>query len=163
MTSHKLWLDDDLEEDFSLLAIHCSAEAYKMAFLLNKFLGLQLKRKRVDLDFSMNGLDVTFPLFKFDDEFQYTTYFLVANKCKSKTAQLNSAGGLFEELETNKMVTAYLLPEFKKVDFFLKIESDFDRIPLRKTLAELNDIKEVISSYEVDQEKIKSNKNLIFY
>ncbi len=163
MTSHKLWLDDDFEEEFSLIAIHCSAEAYKMAFMLNKYLGLKLERRRVDLDFSMNGLDVTFPIFKFDDEFQYTTYYLVANKCKSKMAQLNSAGSLFEDQEPNKMVTAYLLPELKKVDFFLKIESDFERIPLRKTLAQLNDIKEVISSYEVDTEKIKSNKNLIFH
>lgn len=163
MTTHKLWLDEEMEEDFTLIAIHCSEEAYKMAFMLNRQLAIQLKRRRVDLDFSVKGLDVTFPIFKFEDEFQYTTYYLVSNKCKSKEARLNSAGGLFDDQESGKTVTAYLLPELKKVDFFLKIESDFESIPLRKTLAQLNEIKEVISSYQVEKEQIKSNKNLIFH
>lgn len=163
MASHKLWLEDELEEEYHLIAVHCSEESYKMAFMLNRYLGLQLKRRRVDLDFSINGLEVTFPLFKFEDEFQYTTYYLVSNKCKSKVAQLNSAGGLFDDQESGKTVTAYLLPELKKVDFFLKIESDLENIPLRRTLAQLNEIKEVISSYEVDKEQIKSTKNLIFH
>ena len=50
MANFKLVLEDDFGEDFSLIAIHCSAEAYKMAYLLNDHMALRLKRKRVDLD-----------------------------------------------------------------------------------------------------------------
>ncbi len=163
MGLQKLVLDELFDEDYSLVAIHCSEEAYKLAFLINKHVGLRLQRMRIDLDYSVDGLEVTYPLFQFDNKSQYTTYYLVSNKCKSQVAQLNSAGGLFDSQETSKTVVNYLIPEFKKVDYFLKIESDAPLMPLRKTIALLNEIKEVISSYSIETEKIKSKKNLIFH
>lgn len=162
MGLQKLVLDELYDEEYSLVAIHCSEEAYKLAYLINKHLGLRLQRMRVDLDFSIDGLEVTYPLFQFDNKSQYTTYYLVGNKCKSQVAQLNSAGGLFYAQEATKTVVNYLIPEQKKVDYFLKIESDAPLMPLRKTIALLNQIKEVISSYTIDHEKIKSKRNLIF-
>lgn len=162
MALQKLVLDDVFEEEYSLLAIHCSEEAYKMAFLINKHLGLQLRRKRVDLDFSLDGLEVTFPLYKFESKSVYTTYYMVSNKCKSEIARLSSAGGLFDSQESSRSITTHLIPEHKKVDYFLKIESDAPLVPIRKTTAMLNEIKEVISAYIIENDKIKSNKNLIF-
>lgn len=162
MAQHKLILDDDTEEDFSLLALHCSEEDYKMAFLLNKHLGLRLEREKMDLDFSNEGLVVTFPIFYFESDFQYTTYYLVANKCKTIVTNLDVSGGLFETDIPDKILTTCLLPEYKKVDFFLKIQSEFENIPLRKIIASINQIKQVISAYEVDAEQIKSKRNLIF-
>jgi len=159
---HRLVLDDDFEEDYSLIAIHCSEEAFKMAYMINRHLGLRLRRERLDLDFSLNGLEVTYPLFHFDNEQQYISYYLVSNKCKTHHAQLNSAGGLFAGQDLTKLTT-HLLPEFKQVDYFLKIESDYESIPLRRTVSQLNEIKEVISSYIVENDKIKSTKNLIFH
>ncbi|MFT4943981.1 MAG: hypothetical protein ACI8RH_001729, partial [Flavobacteriales bacterium] len=44
MGTHKLVLDDDFEEDFSLIAIHCSEEPYKVAYILNQFARLKLRR-----------------------------------------------------------------------------------------------------------------------
>jgi len=155
-------LDDDIKEEFSLFAIHCSEEAYKMAFLLNSHLGLKLVRENIDLDFSNNGLEVTFPLFKFKNNLHYTTYYLVANKCKSMAANVQSSGGLFEKESSNNMITTILIPEYKKADYFLKVHSEFSSIPLRKIIASLNEIKQVISSYEIAHENIKSKTNLIF-
>ncbi|OAB80322.1 IPExxxVDY family protein [Cochleicola gelatinilyticus] len=162
MANHRLVLDDDFSEEFTLIAIHCSEEAYKMAYLLNQNTGLKLYRREVDLDFSNNGLEVTFPLFEFEDEYQYTTYNLIANKCRSIAAHINSSGGLFDASGSESLVTTYLVPEYKNVDFFLKVYSDFETIPLRKILAAINQIKQVISSYNVDTEIIKSKNNLIF-
>lgn len=162
MANHKLVLDDDFNEEFTLIAIHCSEEAFKMAYLLNQHTGLHLYRRPVDLDFSNNGLEVTFPLYEFEDEQQYTTYNLIANKCRSLAAHVNSSGGLFDTSDSENIVTTYLLPEYKKVDFFLKVYSDFETIPLRKIIAAINQIKEVISSYSVDTETIRSKNNLIF-
>jgi hypothetical protein len=123
MANHKLILDDDIGEEFTLLAIHCSVEAYKMAYLLNKKVSLQLHRREVDLDFSVNGLEASFPLFEFENSTDYITYFLVANKHKSVLANTASSGGLFGDEIQQEVVTTFLLPEFKNVDFFLKIIS----------------------------------------
>ncbi|MCH9661841.1 MAG: IPExxxVDY family protein [Bacteroidetes bacterium] len=161
MAVHKIILDDDLGEEYSLLAIHCSEEPFKLAFLLNKYLQLRLKRQAADLEFIVDDTAASFPIFEFVDEFQYTTYYLVSNKCKLKVAQEENAGGLFATL-SERTVTKTLLPEFKNVDFFLKIESDFDQVPLRKNIALLNEINQVISAYTVDNESIKSQHHLIF-
>lgn len=69
----------------------------------------------------------------------------------------------FSEETTTKNVTTYLLPEFKKVDYLIKIETDFENTPIRKTLSQVQEIKEVISAYVVESEHIKSKKNLIFH
>lgn len=162
MANYKLILDDDFGEDFSLLAIHCSEEAYKMAYLLNKALSLRLKREKLDLDYSANGLEITFPLFRFDDETQYTSYHLVANTCKSSVATLQSSGGLFGNTTDTKTVTNHLIPEYHNVDYFLKITSDFEAIPLRTLTLSMNEIPQIISTYTVDIQQLKSKHNLIF-
>ncbi len=162
MANHKLILDEDIGIDFSLIAIHCSEEAYKLAFLLNKHIQLRLHRRRRDLDFSKDGLEITFPLFNFENENQYTTYHLVANKCKTVAAHTVGSGGLFGDEITEEVMTRYLLPEFKKVDFFLKISSEYETTPIRKLLMQLNEIDQVISAFKVEVSEIKSSENLIF-
>ncbi|MBF29949.1 MAG: hypothetical protein CL529_02055 [Aequorivita sp.] len=162
MATHKLIFDENFEEPYTLIAIHCSEEAYKMAYLMNSHLNLRLKRKQTDLDFSTEGLLITFPLYDFDDVHKYTHFYLIANKCKSVEAGLQSSGGLFAEMVSEKSTVHYLLPEFKKVDFFLKIYSDFDTVPLRKFLSEINEIKQIISAYIVETDHIKPKNNLIF-
>ena len=161
MAHHKLELEDDFKETYSLVAIHCSEEAYKMAYILNKSLGLRLQRRDVDLEFSNKGLEITFSLFEYEDSIQYTTYNLVANKCKSEIANVQSSSGLFSS-ELPETVVTYLLPEHKRADYFLKIYSDFEIIPMRKVVFEINQIKQVISAYTIDAEELKSKSNLIF-
>ena len=43
MAALKLLLDDTFEYDFALIAMHCSLEDYRLAFILNKYAGLHLK------------------------------------------------------------------------------------------------------------------------
>ena len=155
-------MDDDGKETFSLLAIHCSEEAYVLAYLLNKHLGFQLKRERLDLNYVNNGLEASFPLFQYENNFQYTIYNLVANKCKSVAANVNSSGGLFYGDASEKTVITYLIPEYNKVDYFLKIHSEHESILLRNIITEINDIKRIISAYEVGIDNLKSKNNLIF-
>ena len=162
MAHYKLLLEDDAKEHYSLVAIHCSLEAYKMAFFLNKHLQFRLLRRRVDLEFSKKGLEITFPLFEFIDEHHYTTYFLVANKCKTLKARTVASGGLFENDASDETITHYLMPAYKQVDFFLKIDSEYDQVPIRKLLMQLNEVNEIISAYTVDTTTLKSKENLIF-
>ena len=162
MAHHKLLLNDDTNEDFSLIAIHCSDEAYKMAFMINMHISLQLKRKSRDLDFSNQGLEVTFPIFEFENNYSYTLYNLVPNKCKSLSAKFYSSGSLFDDITSDKMVNTYLIPEYKYVDYFLKIHSDYKKIPIRKLVSSINEIEQVISAYSLESKQIKSKNNLIF-
>jgi len=162
MATYKILLEDDFAEDFSLVAIHCSEEAYKMAYLLNQHLNLRLERKKLDLDFTHDNLEISFPIFEFEDQFQYTKYYLTSNKCKSNVANTTDSVGLFGKDISERIRVTNLLPEFKKVDFFLKVETDFKNSPLRKNIALINEIKQVISAYEIDVSQIKSNNNLIF-
>ncbi len=162
MGVQKLILTDDFAEDFLLVAIHCSEEAYKVAFLLNQFAGLRLQRSRLDLEYTNKGLDITFPLFDFEDEMRYINYDLVANKCKSKSARVTSTGGLFEDENISEMITTHLIPEYKQVDFFLKISTDAPSIAIRKIVTDINTIKQVISAYQIETEQLKSINNLIF-
>ncbi|MEM7085870.1 MAG: IPExxxVDY family protein [Bacteroidota bacterium] len=162
MAIHKIVLDEEFVEEFSLVAIHCSEEAYKVAFLINQHLKLNLKRRKSDLYFSEKDMEVSVPIFQFEDQFQYTNYHLVSNKCKSKVVNSDSESGLFAGTNSEKTVMIHLLPEFKNADFFLKIESDFEQIPLRKNIAIINEIKQIISAYEIEADQIKSNNNLIF-
>ncbi len=162
MGVHKIILDDDLTEDFSLIAIHCSEEDYKLAYLLNHHLKFQLTRMRDDIKFKTNGVQGCFSIFQYEYETQYTTYYLVSNKSRTTVTREHEAIGLFGGETPEKIVTSYLLPEFEQPDFFLKIESDCLQIPLRKHLAMINEINQVISAYTIDNDKIKSNNHLIF-
>ena len=56
----------------------------------------------------------------------------------------------------------YLLPEFKKVDYFLKIENLEASMNITKIQLLLNTIENISTAYEVETNKIKSKNNLIF-
>lgn len=162
MANLKLDFDDEMDEPFTLVAIHCSEEEYKLAYLLNLHLGTKFARRSLDLDFSSDGSLVNYPIYDYEDAFKYTSYYLVVNSCRVEEASLQSSDGLFARMTSKKSKVHYLLPEFKKVDFFLKIYSDFETVPLRKIISEINGIKQVISAYIVEPENIKSKNNLIF-
>jgi uncharacterized protein YcgL (UPF0745 family) len=54
------------------------------------------------------------------------------------------------------------LPEFKKVDYFLKIEHQNHFDVLAEVLDKINGIPQISAVYPVDSAKIKSKNNLIF-
>jgi hypothetical protein len=54
------------------------------------------------------------------------------------------------------------LPEFKKADYFLKIEKTDDTIELSQIKQIINEIEPISTAYIVDIDQIKSKNNLIF-
>ncbi|MCB0455951.1 MAG: IPExxxVDY family protein [Aequorivita sp.] len=160
MIHHKLDMGEESEEPYTLIAVHSSEEAYKVAYLINQHLNTRFKRRRVDIDFSYEGTMITFPIFDFVDELNYSQYYLFANKCRIAEASLQSSGGLFSEIGSEK--DHFLLPEFKKVDYFLKIYSDFENVSLQSLVSQINNLKQIVSAYVVETENIKSKNNLIF-
>jgi hypothetical protein len=160
MAVHKLLVDDFYDASFSLIAIHCGLEDYRLAYLLNKHLNINLVRMPQDLDYKY--LDANYSIYEWEDKQHQTTWNLISNVCKKEEASLQSSGSLFNSEQI--MLKAYnLLPEFKKVDFFIKITTDDEEsINESQLLKTLQDIPQLITSYSIDADQIKSKDNLIF-
>ncbi|NCT17699.1 MAG: IPExxxVDY family protein [Flavobacteriaceae bacterium CG_4_8_14_3_um_filter_34_10] len=160
MTTQRHVLESFLEDDYSLIAIHCQEEDYNLAFLLNKYLNLNLKKKANNLDINHKGAPISFPLFEYVDEKSHSTIYLLGNTYKSKNQKITSAGSLFEEHYEEK--TYFLIPEFKKINFLIKICSDNPKYIEKKLLAEILKLPLVITAYALDYTTLKSNQNLNF-
>jgi hypothetical protein len=158
MLAHKLVLED--EEDYHLLALHSSLEEYKIAFFLNKFLQIGLKRASVDVDFNHGEIQAQYPLYTFKEPEKYRAYHLLKNKYKGEVKKVISSGSLFVEEEMAPQIT-YLIPEFRDVDYFLKIEEDLEARDVNALVAKLISIPNVITAYTVDVDQLKSKNNLI--
>lgn len=157
--ANKLMLHSFIEEDFDLIAIHCSLEAYHLSFLLNKNLNFRLQRELRDVDFTYEKGTAFYQLFSYCDDYQQCTYYLVENKHTIKASNLYSEGSLFKAEET---YSTQLIPEYKKVDYFLKIENEGLLTNTKELIAELQKITSIITAYKVDFNTLKSVENLTF-
>jgi hypothetical protein len=151
MAVHKLILDDVFDESvFTLIAIHCTIEDYRLAYLLNKSLSINLVRKRFDLDFNQGKS--AYSIYKWEDQKQLLTWNLVSNICKTNDYIKINSGLLFETTQ-NITKTFNLLPELKNVN--VKKE--------KHIINTILSIPQIATAYTVDQSQLKSKDNLIFY
>jgi len=142
----------DLENDYTLIAVHSNAEAYKLAFEINLKLKTNLEKSPFDITFE--GNNSVFELYKHLSETYNTKLYLISNKSSDETRGNNLA--LFESLSVSK----YLIPELKKAQFLIKIEGGGFKI--KSLLRKLNEIDSVISCYSTKINNNKSKYNLIF-
>tara|TARA_R110002033_G_scaffold12326_3_gene37452 strand:+ start:688 stop:1167 length:480 start_codon:yes stop_codon:yes gene_type:complete len=159
MALHKLQVDDFYDDSYKLIAIHCRVEDYRLAYLLNKHLGLKLERKEKDIDFKY--LESSYSIFEWDNETEYVLWNLISNVCKKEEDSLSSTGTLFDRPE-KVLKTFNLISEYKKVDFFLKISDEIQNVNEKQVLSKLQAIPQIITSYAVDPLQIKSKDHLIF-
>ena len=151
MLKHRL-SSDDLENDYTLIAIHSNTEPYKLAFEINQKLKIQLKRCSYDVSFDANNS--MFDLYKHISETYNTKLYLILNKSISEKKIKDQL--LFENLSES----FFLIPELKKVEFLIKIEGGGFNI--QNLLKKLNELDSVISCYKAKITAAKSKYNLIF-
>ena len=161
MQLHKTLLEDVEEDDFGLIALYGDLEDYKMAYLLNKYLKLQLKRERRDLDFNHKEIQAHYAHYSFKDLKNFRYYHLVANKFNGESKKVLSSGSLFKEEEVRPL-QVNLVPEYKKVDFFLKIDEELSEKHLNLLVNAISQIPPVRAVYKIDTDLLKSKQNLIF-
>lgn len=162
MAIQRLVLDSIPEDDFELIAIHSSLPPYRLAFLLNKNLEIRLARKKKDVLLKTNEIPLHFPLFQFEDVFRYHTYTLVGNTCRvEKMLNEPRTNQLFQTYNSST-VTKYLIPEYKNVDYFLKIETENLDGVHGSLLPSLVSIPQIVTAYAVERSSLKSKNNLIF-
>ena len=160
MAVHRLILDDFFEEaSYTLIAIHCTVEDYRLAYLLNDYLKIHLTRKPSDLDYN-NGKS-TFSIFEWEDPKYLITWNLVHNVCKSELYQKANQQSLFDsEEKITKMF--YLIPEYKRVNYFLKINDEFNDKKEKHIIDTILKIPQISTAYSIDGNQLKSKNNLIF-
>lgn len=161
MAKLKLLIDDFDEPEFSIFAIHSVLEDYRLAFFLNKNLKISLIRSD-NFELKTKNGAVVFRTFSFDDDFKDQKWTLVQNKNEITIANKNDENNLFfnEKIETE--IKILLLPEYKSVDFFLKIEhaeSSFDSSEIIENMSQIYNLSSV---YEIESQNIKTKNNLIF-
>jgi hypothetical protein len=160
MAVHKLFENDFEEDSYTLIAIHCSTEDYRLAYLLNRNLNLKLARKHKDLDY--NYMEASFSIYEWNDKKNFVTWNLVSNSSKKEVEQMASAGSLFSNHQGKRTISKRLIPERKKVDYFVKISSESHIKSPKIILSKINAIAEVITAYILDANQLKSKNNLIF-
>lgn len=160
MAVHKLILDDVFEEvDCTLIAIYCTIEDYRLAYLLNKYLSTNLTRRTSNLDCSFNN--ATYSIFEWEDAKQLTTWSLVSNIYKTEIYKKDNVNSLFNT-EEKVTQTIYLVPEHKAVNYFLKIDNQFNLSKEKSILNNILKIQQVATAFSIDINQLKSKDNLIF-
>ena len=161
MAVHKLHLEEFDEIDYQLIAIHTSLEDYRLAYYINQKLPIILKKNNCNIQISNREGETQFTRFVFEDS-KDIEWNLVQNKNDAFVPSQNSNQGLFAETNNKFSTKIYLIPEFKKVDYFFKIENGEVNIDVSKIANSLKKIDRVSTVYAVEVEKIKSKNNLIF-
>lgn len=155
MAVHKLVLDDFVDANYSLFAIHCDLEDYRLAFYINQALNTHLKRTKEDVDFSDNV--ATFSLFEWENSNLKTTWNLIKNTCLLEDNSIDL--GLFSEQTEKNWTTHYLIEEHPKAEYFLKVSGgNSDDV---KIAQELQKIPAINMTYTINVEELKSKDYLI--
>ncbi|WP_298779583.1 IPExxxVDY family protein [uncultured Polaribacter sp.] len=156
MQIHSLGLDDFSEDEYSLIGIHTTLEDYKLAYLLNKNLQTGFYKFKENLKFETLQEKASFSIFNYSSKKYDFDWFLIANSFKRENQTVSNELLLTSETKT------YLIPEKKKVDFFIKISGDAQYDFVSETVEKIKKIDQVITSYLIDKNTLKSKDFLIF-
>lgn len=130
-------LDDEQElYDFKLIAISCHLKDYKLCWKLNLKLGVELNKAEKDIEIKTKQNSSLHAYFVYDNIDDYCTYYLIKNRSES-----------------------FLIPEQANADYFLKLEGEIDELFVMK---KLNEVPEILTTYSIDINTLKSKENLIF-
>jgi hypothetical protein len=159
MAIHRLSIDEFDEINYELIAIHTSLDGYRLAYFINQKLPVLLDKNANEIPASSQAGDTWFSRFTYENDETETAWNLIQNKNDIKTPRKKSTtGDLFEVADITTRV--YLLPEFKKVDYFLKVENPVENTS--EIIDRLHTIDRVSTVYTVDASQVKSKNNLIF-
>jgi hypothetical protein len=162
MGIHKLNLDEFDEIDYYLIAIHTSLEDYRLAYFINQNLPINLSKNENEIQINIKEGETNFSRFYYYDIENAISWNLIQNKSEVIQQKEGNSRNLFSNIIMEVATKVFLLPELKKVDYFLKIENTDDIINISKIQTKLNKIDSISAIYTVETNQIKSKNNLIF-
>ena len=130
----------DCEIDFELIAVSANLKGYRIGWLLNKYLEIELTRKK-DFEFTEPALRLQsiHEVYLFEDEINYLEYVLISNK------------------DTGKM----LVPGLKAADYLLMIRGGNAEMHVHDVLKKIRLTPEIQTAFLVKKNEIKSIENLL--
>lgn len=155
MSAFSIPYQDFYEDNFDLIGINTSLPNYRLSYFINKFSHLYLERVNYNLTINNDIPDLSFVLYEFKDSVYQCEWFLIQNTCKVKSESF----GIFREEQETKH---YLIPEFKNIDYFIKVEGCTQEVLIQKQVQILNTIPLISTAYLMDKNKIKTKEVLIF-
>jgi len=156
MQVHSLDLEDFCEDNYTLIGIHTTLEDFKLAYLLNNNLNTHFSKSNFSLDFDSNKSKASFSIYNYINEKYDFEWYLIANSYKEE--RINEQDTIALSTET----ITYLIPEKKRVDYFLKIVGEPNQELIYKTVDQINQISQIVTSYTVETDTLKSKEFLIF-
>lgn len=137
-------LDIEYHYDFLLYGLISSHREYKVAWMLNQLLSLDLElNAELEINYKNNKqLQICNYVYTTD----YVTFRLLKNKAS----------------ESEKIVKPYLIPELKQYDYFLMVEGDEDILDRQDFKKPLKESDFFIYTDQIKAENLKSKENLIF-
>ncbi len=162
MAIHKLDLGEFDEIDYHLIAIHTSLEDYRLAYFINQKLPINLGKSSNEIQINIKEGETNFSRFYYYDKKNVISWNLIQNKNEVIQHKNGNSQNLFSNIKMEVSTKVYLLPELKKVDYFLKIENLEETMELLEIQSLLNTIESISTAYTVETNKIKSKNNLIF-
>lgn len=162
MAIHKLDLGEFDEIDYYLIAIHTSLEDYRLAYFINQKLPVNLAKSNDEVQINIKEGETNFARFSYFDSENEISWNLIQNKNEVLQQKEEAVQNLFSNTALEISTKVYLLPEFKKADYFLKIENAEGTLDVSEIKTTLSVIDNVSAVYIVDTNQIKSKNNLIF-
>ena len=156
MSKVKSYILDEIDEnEFSLIAIHSSCEAYFMAFLLNlkcncRFIR-SIKRK------GAAQKDFPFEDYEWIDLVNGIEIRLFSNRILIFQNEIQKGISLFDVPETKEL---YLVQDLKEVDYIVKIDSGIEANMMIKKIESIDQISYL---YLIDQRRLSIDPNLNTY
>lgn len=142
MKATKLFVE--YEYNFTLIGLISPVKEYKLAWSINKYLELDLRKEEDILYDYQNGGKMYISNFIYETEYSYVR--LLKNKPS----------------EFSNIQKPYLLSELKDYDYFIQFEgeiAEFDESSFREALQRLNEIQYVM---HVNVDDLRSKENLLF-
>jgi hypothetical protein len=162
MAIHKLDIGEFDEIDYNLIAIHTSLEDFRLAYFINQKMPINLSKSKDEVQIKIKEGETHFSRFYYYDLEKAISWNLIQNKNEVSQQKKDTIQNLFSNITMEIKTKVFLLPEFKKADYFLKIENIDDTIDVSKIKIILNTIDSISAVYIVDTNQIKSKNNLIF-
>ena len=150
----KLKLSTEFFCDYKLIALHTHLEDYQLAYFLNKTLHLQLAKTKGKACLTMPSGE-QFSYYTWEDTSADITWHCIANKLQDTQAP-TAVVTLFEELPQMQ----YLVENEKKVDYFLKIDTE-GRLDIPKILNRLREVP-ATTAREIAIDTLDKKYKLIF-
>ncbi len=158
----KLTMEELYVDEYQLIAIHTTLEDYRLAYFLNQSLSIKLKKCEDDLHVKSKKGESNFSRFEYENDDLCHKWNLIENRINISNAEIELVDDLFSSNQNLFTTNIFLLPEFKNVDFLLKINQDVAINLVPNYISKINTIEKISMVYAIENHKIKTKNNLIF-